>query len=277
MSCIRHAISKIKQVIPAAILEKAFTPRAQGWFPQLSWNLDKCIELEVIRAVVLPDCNVVGGTEIVIQIGDLNFDRVNNDIIIRVPKERTQNRSIVSITDILFASLGANSFYPSALTSGYRMNQDHNDTSATMGALKTMMASLDHIPVVGTSKAELIGENVILIQAPSMISSNACARVVVEYDSELTNISPRSYDFFAELAEHAVKNYIYNKLVIQIDTAELQGGYNLGIFKEIVSGYSESGMNYRTFLRGTWMKVAMMNDRKRHERLISAMIGGQAK
>jgi hypothetical protein len=278
MSCIKHAINKTRQVIPAAVLERAFTPKTPSWFPNAIINIDKEIEAKVIRSIVLPDCNVVGGKEVNVFIGDLPFERVDNDIVVRIPKQRTQNRSIVSITDIVFSTPYSMGQYPSmAMTNGYQAGVSRNDMSASMGAVKNALAALDHIPVVGTSSAELVGDNVILIQNSGFFNSGTCARVVVEYDDHLTNISTRSWNHFAQLVEYAVKTYIYNELIIRMDTGELQGGFSLGIFKEIVSGYADSAQNYKDYLRGTWMKVAMMNDRPRHERMIKTLLGGQAK
>lgn len=277
MSIIRHAIAKVKQTIPLQILRKTFAPKIPTWVQTSSYNLDFQIETQVIREIVLPDCNVVGGKEENINIGDIPWQEVGPDLVVRIPKIKTQNRSIVSVKEVIFAGTSAMGYYASSQQATNNAAVNPNDRSSMMGALSSLLAAQDNIPVISTGSVELIGENTILIRNCGYLQPSSAARVVLEYDDELSNISHRSYNHFAKLVEYATKAKVYNDLIIAMGSSEIEGGFELGIFKEIVSGYADAQENYQTYLSGPWARVAWMNDSSRYERLIKMSIGGQLK
>jgi len=92
-------------------------------------------------------------------------------------------------------------------------------------------------------------------------------------DENMSNIQIRSYPDFFKLVEFAVKSYIYNELIIQVDTAELRYGQAVGAFKDVLTSYSDAESNYQDFLSNTWRKVAFMNDATQMQRLLKLMIG----
>lgn len=277
MSIIRHAILKVRQTIPLQILQKTFAPISPSWAHSTTYNLDQQIERSVIREIVFPDCNIVGGKEENITIGDLPWNVSGNDVVIRIPKERTQGRSIVSVKEVIFAANTTMGYYSSSHLSNYNATANRNDRSAMMGALSTMISSQDNLPIVSTASVELVGENTILVRNCGYLQLTSAARVVLEYDEGLSNINVRSYNHFAKLVEYATKAKIYNDLIIRMGSGELQAGFELGIFKEIVSSYSDAQENYQTYLKGPWARVAWMSDHARYERLVKMSIGGQFK
>ena len=279
MSMIAYAIARLRNSgIPLAILERAFIPRQQGWRQTTKVNLDKLIESKVIRARVLPDMNMVGGVQDTILIGDLPIETYNGVYLtVRIPKDRTQGKSIVSVLEVLLLSPNFLGNFPYMSGNAYRPSYNTADASAMMGALKTMVTALDHIPSVSTCTAELIDDNVVMIQDINTLPYNAHLRCNLEYDEDFSNINPRSFPFMADLIEEATKAYVYNQLVINIGSAELRGGFDLGIFKSVVDEYKDSEKNYRDLIKLKATKIAMMNDRKRFERHIRALVGGGLK
>ena len=92
------------------------------------------------------------------------------------------------------------------------------------------------------------------------------------FSENLNNISPRSWEAFAKLCVLAVKAFIYNELLIEIDQAYLQGGQELGAFKNYVDGLSDANDMYLTHLKEVWMVTAVMNDVHAHTRIIKLMV-----
>jgi hypothetical protein len=74
------------------------------------------------------------------------------------------------------------------------------------------------------------------------------------------------------LVEFAVKAYIYNELIVDIDMGELQGGQQLGIFKQIVEGYADAEQNYQDKLK-SWMAISVMNDTPAFHRYLKLSVG----
>jgi hypothetical protein len=136
------------------------------------------------------------------------------------------------------------------------------------------LSAFDKIPHTSTSRVQLIAENTILIRDGTAIPQNSFLRCVLANDDNLSNIQLRSYRHFSNLVELAIKSYIYNELVVQIDVGEIRYGQVLGVFKEIVTSYADAEVNYRDYLTETWEKVAFMNDDESHLRYLKLLIGG---
>lgn len=274
MNAIQKAISEVKYLIPKAILEKAFINRFSNWRQPTETNVDEQISALVIRPRVLVDCNIVGGTQAMVPIGDIPYERPDGvTTVMRIPKSRTQNRSINSVLHVAFLSQAQNGAWGNAVGLGGG-SFDHGDNSATMGGAAAMMAAVDKIPVTSTAAVQLIGENVIMVRDVISMPMNSYLRCILSNDDNLNNIQIRSYPAFVKLVEYAVKSYIYNTLVIEVDMAELQGGYNLGVFKTVMDSYSDAEQNYQDHLKNKWQAVAFMNDAISYRRLLKLAIGG---
>lgn len=275
MDAIRNAIRDLKFTIPRALLDKAFVNRFSGWRQQTQVDLDSQLLNLVIKPRVLVDCDLVGGTQITVPLEGLDFQITETGTtVVRIPKSRTDGRSIVSVLHVSYMS--STNVAAIATTYGSTGTQSYNPTenSALMGATAALMNSHDKIPITSTANVRLIAENVVMFRDVFTPSANAFLRCVVANDENLNNIQIRSYPHFAKLVGFAVKSYIYNTLIIEIDQAELQGGAALGMFKTILEGYSDSEQNYQDFLSETWQRVAFMNDQETHHRYLKLLTGG---
>ena len=58
-----------------------------------------------------------------------------------------------------------------------------------------------------------------------------------------------------------------------MDKGRLEGGAELGRFREVIDSYSDAEEQYQDYLLNTWQKVAFMNDRESYERFTKMMIG----
>jgi hypothetical protein len=144
-----------------------------------------------------------------------------------------------------------------------------NDVASTAQRLADSYAS---IPPISNAAVDLIGHNTIAIRDQFRVSAAYQLRCVVENEKNLNNINPRSFLTFSELVLYAIQSYIYKELIITMDQGYLQGGQELGAFKEYVSAFSDSEANYMTCLKEKWMKVAFLNDVNASIRLMKLMI-----
>ena len=270
MDAIRKAISEVKFRIPKAILERAFVTRVTNWRMTNKTNVEDQILNLVILPRVLMDCNILGGQEVLVPLEGLNFDKPDSrTTVIHIPKTRTAGRTIVSVLHVSFLSQGHLSNWYTSIGSTY----NHTDQSALMSGAIGVMNALDKIPVTTSSNVKLISENTIMIRDSITTPQNAILRCMVNFDDNLNDLPIRSIPAFCKAVEYAVKSYIYNELVIEVDTAELVGGQELGIFKTVMESYSDAEQNYQDYLREHMQAILLMSSTETYRRLLKLTIG----
>lgn len=272
-----YAVNEVKSTIPAELLHAGMMFDEQQETAYLT-SLDDKILRKVIRKRVMLDANIVGGIEMVIPLNNVSpsyqeyFYTVYN-----IPPELTMNKEIVSALSISylpvnshFGQIGA--FYGNSgaqTYNGFSTMTDYNPVNAVTDRIGNSSSSTG---VMSNTHIEIVGYNTLLIYANYRSLINFGVRVVLENDSNLNNIQPRSYKNFGTLCVLATKAYLYNKLIIAINSGQLSGGQELGMFKSILEGYSSAEEDYSTYLKEVWSPVAYMNDSQRYHRLLGSML-----
>jgi hypothetical protein len=265
MGPLSKCIDEVKFRIPRAILEAVFIKRAQHWRLTPA-SLDEHILNEVVRPRVLVDCNLVGGTEVFIPLDGVPLERGNDyTTVYRIPKDKTQGRSIMSVLNITFSD-------PTKVSSYGVAAGAHN--SIMMQAGQAVMDAMGSMPVTSTAYVQLIGENVVMVRDTVVLPANIYLRCLLENDENMSHLQLKSYRDFSKLVEYAVKAYIYNEYVIPMDMGELYGGQALGRFKEIIDSYADAEELYQNFITEKWQKISLMNDREQWTRFLRLGMGG---
>jgi len=267
MMAVSYALDKVKFRINKRVLEAVFIKRHQtGWRNPQPLSLDEQILREVIRPRVFVDCNLVGGTEAIIDLNGLIADRTNDyTSVYRIPKEHTQGRSIQSVLNITFSDPTKASSY------GVAAGQQ---STTMLQAASSVMDAMGSIPVTSTARVSLVGENVVMVRDTVVLPANIYLRCILENDENLSHLQMKSYPDFANLVSYAVKAYVYNEYAIEMDMGELHGGQSLGRFKDIIEGFADAEELYETELREKWQKISLMNDVESYTRLLRTIIGG---
>lgn len=268
MNILSKALDEIKYTIPGPILTEAFKDRSMAWVSNPT-SLDDKIMTKIIRPRVLIDAKLVGGQTADISIAGIEpqvFDVYN--MVFRIPKSRTGNKTIYSVLDVGFtptnnifaaSSFGFSGIDPASVNNVNNISRRIGDASSS-------------VPPITTADIEIIGENTILIKNMYSTTNAYYLRCILENDPNMSNISPRSYLAFSKLCQLAVKSYIYNNLIIRMDRAYIEGGQELGSFKSIVENYADAEEMYQTYLAEKWTKIALMNDTFAYNRLIKMQI-----
>lgn len=265
MNPISKCLDEIRFRIPKQILDVVFLQRDYRW-RSTPTSLDDHILNEVLRPRVFVDCNLVGGTETYIPLHDVPVERENEYVCIyRIPKSKTQGRSILSVLNITYTD-------PSRVQSYGVASAVGNSTMLQAG--QAAMNAMGAIPMTSTARVQLIGENVVMVRDTVMLPPNVHLRCVLANDETISHLQLRSYRAFSTLCVLAVKAFIYNTYAIQMDMGQLAGGQQLGKFKEIIDGYADAEELYQTYITEKWEKISMMNDQTQYERHIKRMIGG---
>lgn len=265
MNAVRKALDDVKFVVPRSVLETVFVKRHANYRVS-SPSLDDQLLNSVVRPRVFIDTNLMYGHEVLVSLEGISGEEVSTtDMVYRIPKSRTQNRSIMSVLNVTYVdaqSMAAAGQYASC------------GVTAEQSAAQALLDAVAPLPLISTARVTLIGENVVLIRDSIRIPSNSYLRCIVAQDEAMSHIQPRSYKAFCKLVEYAVKSFIYNEYIIEVDMGELRGGHTLGKFKDIIEGYSDAEELYQTYLTEKWQKVAFMNDRESYTRLIKLTMGG---
>lgn len=265
MNPVTKALSDIKFRIPKPILEEAFIERRGfGQFHRKTpLSLDYRIREEVIDARVLPDCNLVGGKEVTIPLHSVTPQMMEHyKTIWQIPLTLTDNRKISRVYSLIYGEGGVPT-HTNLYNTGGSVYED---------AASGLLASHMPIPNISNAEIQLIGENTVMAHMHVPPSPNLYLRAVVESDSELSHLNPGSIPIFSKLVEYAVKSFIYNKLIIEIDEAYLRGGQQLGRFLSIVEEYSDAEELYQEYFAEKWRKVSIFSDtaaRKRHLKMVT--------
>lgn len=265
MNALRKALDDIRFVVPRPILESVFVKRHTN-YRIASPSLDEQILNSVIRPRVYTDTNLVGGVEILVPLIGLSGEEVNTtDMVYRIPKNLTQNRAIMSVLNVTYVD-------PSSMVSAGSFSSC--GVTAEQSAATALLDAVTPLPMLSTGRVTIIGENIILIRDSIRIPTNSYLRCIVAHDEAMSHIQPRSYKAFCKLVEYAVKAFIYNEYIIEVDMGELRGGHNLGKFKDIIEEYSDANELYETYLAEKWAKVSFLNDRESNNRWLKLIIGG---
>ena len=279
MNPITKAINEVKYRIPKQILEKVFIDGSKYYRSSMAASIDEQIETLVLRPRVLVDCNLIGGVIDLVPLDGLTQERpMQYTTVIHIPSSRLQGRTINSALNVSFFNSAAIAGYASAGVMGMGSFQGGTssygtDNSATMGAAAGVMSAFDKIPMVSTSRVKLIAHNTICVFDGVNIPANSYLRCILSYDDQMSALPMRAYRHFSQLVEYAVKAYIYNELVVDIDAGELKYGQTLGVFKSIVEGYSDANQNYADHLSNVLEAVLFMADEQQYLRYVKLVTG----
>lgn len=271
MNALIYAINEITHVIPHELLQAAFTIDDSPETVNLNTVDDKILR-KLLRKRVLIDLNITGGIETIIPLNNVQPSFYEYFYTIyQIPPELTMNKEIVSALNIMLmpgsgvfgqGNLGGNSFG----------NIGYMNENPVMNVANRIGSAASPSGVLSNAHLEIVGYNTILIYANFRVLTNFGLRVLLENDSNLNNIQPRSYKDVSMACVLACKAYIYNKLIIPVNSGYLASGQDLGMFKSILESYSEAEADYNTFLRERLGAVLFMNDTTRHNRFLSSMI-----
>ncbi len=266
MNAIQKSISDLKYLIPKAILEAAFVE--QSGFGMINHrspvSIDYRIREEIVEARVMADVNLVSGQETTIPMANVVPEHFPlNRTVWRIPFDLTSNRKITKVYSLIIGT-GYNSA---------SLNTNMQGGGELSSAADGLLDSWKSIPNISNANIRLIGENTIMADQLYPSNPSLFLRCVLENDSEFNNLPAASVPKFSKLVELATKAYIYNTLILQIDSAQLEGGRELGRFLEIVDGYADSNEMYQEYLKDTWRRVAILSDTEAKRRHLKMIVG----
>jgi hypothetical protein len=272
-----YAVNEVKSQIPFELIHAGLMIDETDVTSNLTTLDDKLLR-KVIRKRILLDANIVGGVETIIPLNNVppSYSEYYFTVY-QIPPELTMNREIISALNIV--SVPVNGFYGNSGGFGNQVGNGSPGSFGNFGLQNPVMGVADRIgnaaaPTGNVSNAnlEIVAYNTVLVYANYRNLASFGMRVVLENETNLNNIQPRSYKTLGMLCTLGTKAYLYNKLIIAINSGQLSGGQDLGTFRSILESYSSAEEEYRTYLREIWAPTAFINDNVRYSRFLGSMI-----
>lgn len=249
--------------IPKEVLTRAFYD-VQQYNNMDTRSLIFHLQDQVIYRFLLPAMNIGGGKRMIIELGDVQPEiRDRFTRIYRVPMSMTQGRSIVSALSISYgAYLNTGSIaYPG------------NGGSQLLNSAQQVVNSVSAPKVNSTDQVALIGENTIMVRDAIQMFGGVNLECYLEHDKQLSDLHPRATLIFSDLVLLAIKAYIHNKLIVQMDMGVIHAGHELGVIRDIISGYADSHEMMMTMLKTDWPRVNALTDFESHKKFINMQFG----
>lgn len=266
-----YCINEINNTIPYELLYAGFTIDETPETINLT-SLDDKILRKVIKKRVLIDTNIVGGIETVIPLNNIapSFTEYSYTVY-QIPPELTMNKEIISVLNLTLMP-GSGLFGNASLNYNSIVGIHPSQNLPLINVANRIANAAAPYGTLSNAHTEIVGYNTVLIYANFRVLANFGLRVILENDSNLNNIQPRSYKALSLLCILATKAYLYNKLIVAINSGYLASGQDLGVFKSILESYSDAEEQYRTYLTEKMGAILFMNDTTRYNRFIKSMI-----
>ena len=263
---IQNAIEDIRFKIPIEILKLTYLTPILG-FSSISsaYSLDERIRDEVIYRKVLRDANLIGGTEMMIPVHMHLQQRLDiNRAVYYIPKEYTNGRRITSALSATYAA--------SLPMTQHAYSHQQNLVAGTVSAL---WHSNTPVPQVSTAQCTLVAENTVLVEDAARIPDQVVLRVWVENPQDMSHLKLPSFRPFSRLCLYACKADIYFKNYVKLGEAYLDGGGEIGQYRDMIEQYSDAIDNYEDFFDQVWSTVTRFQDKESLRRSIRIGISGR--
>ena len=242
-------LTEIRFNIPEEILKLGFMPSDANAYDSVL-SLDELMLTTVIRARVLKDANIYGGKtkDIVLRPEYREKLTRNRDdaqmntgpfSLYRIPADERENSPISEVHHLIYRGNYA----------GYVPNTNGWQGGVNLMTLgNAILDSHTFASMPPRPKVELLSGDLVRL-IPSQHSQEIWVMTCrICYDENFTNLNTSAINPLADLCVCAVKSYIYNRLIIQLDRGQIEAGTEIGTFKSIIEGWSDQYDRYKELL-----------------------------
>ena len=245
------ALRKIYISIPRQILEFAFQKEPD----ERSKSLDECIVDKVINGFVRPDLNSISGkfkeialdpawcVETYVPSGYMSAIPLIPYAVYNVPSFARENRNISQVISLKspYMSIGSIGSFAGVIgTPGLGLNAGNLACNILDNTTGTKTPILPNPILLQGNKVKLTPmEMSMMTMFPWILDCR------LEFDVDFTNLTPDALSSFCELVLSAVKSYIYNNTVVDMDMGVIRSGHPIGAFREIITEYKDQFERYQ--------------------------------
>lgn len=265
MSALDYAVTRIRRDIPEEILHETLNI-GQTRTAIYSTSLDFKIKQRILKDIVMRETKLMRGVERIVSLAGIQceFDDYNAAIF-NIPPERTDDREIIAVYGIapVPLMLSDNGMGGNMPNLGGNVGADANScgTSAWQRVANKVKRSHDVANINLNVITSIVGYNTVEIQGLKFFNNmNLGLRCEIAYDDKLSTLKSAAYRNFGHLSVLAAKLYIYNTLIVKMGIGKLDFGEDLGVFTEIVNGYSDMGEEFYRYLSDEWRRTLIHDE-----------------
>lgn len=251
--------------IPSKILEDAFMTNKHD--PSRNRSIGDCLIERIILNKVMPDLNGIGGTLIDIPLYECPFEyddtvEYRYHRIYRIDPKYTQNRPIHAV--LRAYNNGVISAVGGTVAQGIGVTAYQSSDLDTM--VRKQVNTLGRPIKFSDSDIELVGDYVLRVTNTIMLTYNLTLECRIKYSEQFHELNKPYHIEFFKLVNLATKAYIYRELRLQIDMYKLDGGRELGVYKEYIDNYADANDQYQEQLDTRWGKLLVLGDTRRNNK-----------
>lgn len=263
-NCLHYCLNYVKRYIPVEILDLGF--KKDKIFQTQGVTLDDKMFKSVYLHILKRDLDLVTGVPIQVRVSDCQIvkDSIAQNFLITVPKSLTDYRSIVSVRTLIpYMNLGNIG----------TVHSMHNSPLMFYG--QKVMNAADTTTIISTSRLEIIGDNKVLVQDPSVYPGTGVLECEIEHGPNLETILPKFYPMVAELFLNATKIFIRTNVIIDLNEGHIIGGHDISNIKDEIERYEEAKERYQELLMD-WKTLGVFNSTKNKMDLIRLQVSQRA-
>lgn len=259
-NCVQYCLNYVRNHIPKEILNLAFTDPREPFR-----TIEGGLLIEVYHKFLKPDLDLTSSLPLDIPLARCSIERIEatNSIIITVPKELTNYRSIVSVNNIV-----------STLNVGNYIRTSQYGMAPSLTQVSKLSDAVSNVDLTSTSRTDLIGENRILVEDPTNFLTTGYLRVEVEHGDDLTDINKKYYPKIGELFLLATKIKIRTLLVVPLNEGHIIGGHEISVIRDIIDSYDSAKEIYEEELK-KWRGLKILNNKKDRTAFFRGMISAR--
>lgn len=270
-SPVEYALKKVVSKIPPKVLNVAFPVHVDG----VHVSVTEQIRTKIVNATVLPDINLGSGKEktIILQKKfwertaygpDEKYANAGYYSLYRIPPEEREGLMLSSVISLRPPFQYYNNVPEQYLSQQIRIN-----------ASVLAQAVVDTHSMQGTillPTPELLAGDLIRLNPAQHNHIDYSLICKLEYNENMFNLNPDAILSLGKLVVAAVKAYIYNVCITDIDRVKMAYGTEQGTIQQIIDSYNDQAERYEELLEE--FRAAATFDTKTLRNILSYMLPG---
>ncbi len=257
MDAVTFAINSVTNGdIPSRILDDAFLDRRDR-YRRSPISVEEAIREKVWDRRVRNDLNILGGVIVNINLAGISYELLPNyDRVVKVPLHLTNNRPMLEALSVVLN-----------VTANYAernpgQTPNWSSYAPVEQSVRRVIRSNRPIPLINNAHVELLSDNTIRFSDVQSFRGDVTLVARCEVSDDFASLEKPYYVDLAELMEAATKMVIFRELDLTIDQAKLDGGRDLGKYRERIDDYRDAAQQYKDLLP-KWSKILILGDQQR--------------
>lgn len=242
---VRQALIRIYHTIPKPILEAAFREEDE------TESLDTLIQNKVFVGRMRDDVSVRAGKvfKLLLNHSWCHYTSSPSPYALglsgsfstyHVPPEAREHKDLCAVLAVRFPyNLGQQvTYYADCSVKGNTLSQ----------LACAALSSQTYSNVMTIPRVDVLPGNILKLDPPAFQFIPYQVTVRLKYDNEFTGLDVSETGVFPRLAEQAVKQYIYTKLIMEVESNLVVRGLEIGIAKDLITSYADAAEKYDELL-----------------------------